>query len=121
MTPFAVNTYGHNGGTDACVSNFLFDPETKIGVVILMNQIGDGSICAGLPRVIFGKSIDNHIFETKEVKTDIDISGVYTGTRGYFSGMTKMFSIFSPNPIAKTGDNTYSLAGMVDLKPLSTT
>lgn len=54
----------------------------------------------------------------KEVKADIDISGVYTGTRGYFSGMTKMFSIFSPNPIAKTGDNTYSLVGMVDLKPI---
>ena len=110
-----VTVLGHSGSTDACSTNLLFDRESKVGIVVMMNQRGSGSICSQLPNLIFGSGENNPLLRSGEITVRNDISGYYTSTRSYFKGMMKITGVFGINPISQISEDKYTIANLVDI------
>lgn len=50
---YTVRTFGHSGATVSCVSNMLFDRDSKVGLVVLTNEPAGNYIYSVLPPLIF--------------------------------------------------------------------
>ena len=110
---YAVRTYGHNGATNAGQANMTFDPESKTGLVILINEPQGNEFMNDVPYMVFGElATDKYNFGKNE---KINFSGYYLSSRSTYSGMLKFFpyiTALSSDVIADTydiGNNVYQM------------
>ncbi|MDT9718054.1 serine hydrolase domain-containing protein [Paenibacillus sp. ClWae2A] len=78
----------HAGNTAGFTSKFVFDPESKFGLVVMTNQSNEIAYSVGLVQKVFGSS-----FSTNSVTSES--GGYYLPTRRVVSGFTKAYSMLS--------------------------
>lgn len=115
-TQYAIETIGHNGATNSCTANFVFDRESKVGVVVMSNQLSESVFCTEIPKLIFGNIEENPVVAEQEITVRNDISGMYVQTRGVFKGMLKLMSCLSFLPISEISEDEYLAVGMFEIQ-----
>ncbi len=100
----AVDALGHGGNTNSCSAQLTVDPVSKTGVVVLTNQMGEGTFTGGIPSLILGEFADNVRIRDTEITERNDISGSYVNRRGYFKGFPKIMSSLNLLPAIPTSD-----------------
>lgn len=108
---YAVRTFGHNGATVSCISNMLFDRDSKLGVVALTNETEGNYVYNELPAWIFGKlSPDKYSDGNGE---PCRLEGYYLISRSNVSGLLKFYSYLTAVPankiegVSRIGDDLY--------------
>ncbi|MDH6365328.1 CubicO group peptidase (beta-lactamase class C family) [Enterococcus sp. PF1-24] len=108
--PYGNGVIGHSGNTQACTSSLFFDPTTKVGMVVMTNEIYETSYNYGLLEVIFGEY-------SKKATNDLrptDVSGIYTSPRiNIAHGVYKINKFLSFSWWNQTSPTTYEFAGML--------
>lgn len=115
-TQYAIETIGHNGATNSCTANLVFDRESKVGVVVMSNQLSESVFCTEIPKLIFGNIEENPVVTEQDITVRNDISGMYVQTRGVFKGMLKLMSCLSFLPIAEISEDEYLASGMFEMQ-----
>lgn len=120
VTEYAVSAMGHGGNTNAGSANLVFDKESKIGVVVVTNQQGEGLCCYEIPKKVFGSFENNPIYTNAKIIERTDISGDYVLSRDFFDGVTKISSCLGYLPLAQ-GENSdsYTQGGIPALTRIS--
>ena len=110
-----VHLIGHSGGTNACITNLLFDTETGLGMVF-MTAGGQPEI----PTIIFG---DAQVFDTEGYSSSVtapgSLAGIYAGCRSVRHGVYRIYGLFSILPLTYSGSNTYDVAGSATMTQIS--
>lgn len=106
--------YWHDGGTLSCVSNFVIDPVSDVGVVFVSNTTSAMGIGMEIPNLVLGKA-EKEDFPVSEITDHKDISGNYFASRTYKKGIEKFMGYLSLMPITKTGEDTFDVAGMYEM------
>lgn len=97
---YAIPVIGHGGNSDCCSSSLAFDPDSGIGVVVLVNQYLESTYNEGIKDLVFGSYGDSPLYHTNEsIDGDMMIM-----TRTYLKG---------PNSIANP---LMEKAGKADLE-----
>lgn len=109
--PHKVRTYNHDGSTLACISNFVFDPVSDVGIAFMSNTRTANDIESAIPELVFGKA-DASELAAGEITQHTDISGFYYSQRSTQKGVLKFMDCLGPMPVSKTGEDTFSIAGM---------
>lgn len=52
---YALSVYGHGGNTAGQTSNLLIEPQSGIGMVVMVNQFGEQTFAIEMPEIVFGK------------------------------------------------------------------
>lgn len=137
-TEYAVRTMGHGGNTIGGSANLVFDPESKMGVVVMTNQQTESLFCYGIPELIFGSIEENPIYKNATITAQQDVSGDYVMSRGLFEGSGKIspcltytpiraskeaqvFTVLDEPMLVQFGDNLYRLEGSNDFVYATTT
>ncbi|MGN1113840.1 MAG: serine hydrolase domain-containing protein [Oscillospiraceae bacterium] len=81
-----VQLLGHGGNTGGCSSMIKFDPESRLGVVIMTNEPGETIFNYGIPNLLFGEITDRPEYNSMKLEDDNDISGIYLSKRTIDSG-----------------------------------
>lgn len=102
VSHFTNNTIGHNGATNGFSTTFMFDPRTGVGIVIMTNEMGEGTFNSGLPELIYGNYKYNSHLNNQTVSDAIDPSGAFISYRGFGSGPLKFMSALNFVPIGKS-------------------
>ncbi len=137
-TEYAVRTLGHAGNTTGGSANLVFHKESKTGVVVVSNQQAESLFCYGIPSVIFGPMERGSFFRDATITTEMDLSGDYVMSRGYFEGSRKIVPCLTYAPIQASeekgvftqlgepaleqfGDNLYRIVGSNEFVYATTT
>ncbi|MBP5604327.1 MAG: beta-lactamase family protein [Ruminiclostridium sp.] len=102
-----VRTYGHSGATDAGQENLIFDPVSKVGLAVMVNEPMGNVFLNGTPALVFGE------LSRPENAEKIDISGNYlmsrsTG-RGLFRYLPYLTAVSLNEPAYDIGNSVYIL------------
>lgn len=103
-TQYAVDTFGHNGNTSACSANLIFDPDSRIGVTVITNEIGESTFCNGIPAKVFGNYKNHERIRNAQISEREDVSGAYIFCRGFRKGFPKVLTYLNFFPAVKTDD-----------------
>ncbi|MFV0363152.1 MAG: serine hydrolase domain-containing protein [Suipraeoptans sp.] len=100
--PYGEGVVGHSGNTSGCTTSLYFDPDSKMGIVVMTNEVGETAYSYGLLSAVFG----DYEMSTSITSSDRDISGIYTSSRATFkNGIGKAFRyIGSLLPLGGTED-----------------
>ncbi|MCH5204462.1 MAG: beta-lactamase family protein [Oscillospiraceae bacterium] len=96
---YGVRICGHNGATTAGQANMVFDPETKTGLVVMVNEPDGNRFLYDTPALVFGTLPAEKY--TSGTTQKADLSGYYLPARSTYRGMLKFISYLS----AISGDN----------------
>lgn len=102
---YAVQTIGHAGNTNGCTANLVFDPESGLGVVVLVNEPGEGMFSYGIPSLLFGDVRDSERLKNAVITEEKEISGVYTPKRVLPEGALNSMSYVGGFMPWKSADN----------------
>ena len=106
---------GHNGGTNGCSSDLVFDRETGLGAVYMT--------AGGWPAVselLFGKMASYDLSSySGSVTAPGALKGYYAGCRSIRHGIYKAMGLFSMLPLTYNGNNEYSVTSMAILTQVS--
>lgn len=86
---YAVQTLGHGGNTNGCTANLVFDPESRLGVIVLANEPGESMFCYGIPSLLFGDVRDSERLENAVLTDTTEIAGIYASKRMVSEGAGK--------------------------------
>ncbi|MBY0010943.1 serine hydrolase domain-containing protein [Paenibacillus typhae] len=84
----AVRTLEHGGNTWAFSSNFVFDPVSGFGMIVMVNQQNEGQYCAGLVDRVFGTYTPAAY--NGELPDSSEVEGTYIRARRVIHGFGKM-------------------------------
>ena len=106
---------GHSGGTNACASNLLFDPETGLGMVFMTSGGRDA-----VGELLFGgPAAPDFSKYASTVTSPGSIAGMYSATRSVRHGFYKVMGMLNLLPLNYTGNNTYDAAGTATIEQIS--
>ena len=106
---------GHSGGTNACASNLLFDPETGLGMVFMTSGGRDA-----VSELLFGgPAAPDFSKYASTVTSPGSIAGMYSATRSVRHGFYKVMGMLNLLPLNYTGNNTYDAAGTATIEQIS--
>lgn len=94
---YSVRVYGHSGGTRFGQANLEFDPVTKVGYAVMVNEPNGNWYLSSLPNLVFGY-LDAEKYGTADAPA-ADLPGYYLPARSIYRGMLK----FEPYLIAIRG------------------
>lgn len=99
---YAVRTYGHSGATLAGQANMIFDIDSKIGLIIMVNEPNGNDFLLDTPTLVFGElSPDKYVSSTVEKEK---LNGYYLSARSTHCGMLKFIPYLTAIPISRIGD-----------------
>ena len=81
----AVRVVGHSGATNAGQADMVFDRESKIGLVVMINEPNGNIYISKAPDIVFG-SLSPDIYGENAADSH-KLSGYWVGTRDRFRGM----------------------------------
>lgn len=93
----SVRTFGHSGGTPAGMANMLIDPESKTGMVVMVNESGGNDFFIKLPELVFG-NLSPDKYSSENMKK-VDLSGYMTASRSVHKGLMKINSLLSSDSL----------------------
>lgn len=110
-TDYTVRTFGHNGGTVSCVSKMLFDPDSKVGLVILTNEPAGNYVYSVLPSLIFEEFRERIKYMSMLSKGEtVVLDGYYTLSQSNNAGLMKFYSFLNTVP-GEAVPNIYRIDG----------
>lgn len=86
---YKVQTMGHAGNTAGGSSNLLFDPVSKVGVVVMTNQGGESVYNKNMIELIFGKFSDSQYADM----VPKPVNGLFRWTRVIEEGPYKFYEL----------------------------
>ena len=86
----AVRVWGHSGGTVFGQANLLFDPVSKTGLAVMVNDSGGNSFLSDTPSLVFGR-LDPQTYGASPVGT-AELDGWYQAARSTPCGMLRTVS-----------------------------
>lgn len=112
VTDLSVRIYGHSGATHACQADMEYDPETGIGMVVMVNEPQGNIFLETAGTYCFGEDTpDNHVTSGEKLK----IGGGCLVSRSIYRGMFKFHSYISayipPKELDSVGDGVYMYKG----------
>ena len=102
---YAVQTIGHAGNSHGCTANLVFDPESGLGVVVLVNEPGECMFSYGIPSLLFGDVRDSERLKNAAITEEKDISGIYSPKRMLPEGALNSMSYVGGLMPWKSADN----------------
>ena len=96
---YAVRVYGHDGGTRSGVANMMFDPDSKVGIVMLTTASDRNVLTSYIPEYVFGYYSGDNLSVTNETK--VDFKGEYTPSRSPLKGIASFYSFLSSVDLEK--------------------
>ena len=96
----AVRTLGHTGATMAGQAYMSFDPVSRTGLVIMVNEPAGNAFLDDVPDLVFG-SLSPEMYGADS--TDEDITGYYLPARTRFRGMLSFSPYLEAIDISKLG------------------
>jgi len=109
----AVRTYGHNGATTSGQANMIFDLDSKIGLVVMVNEPSGNWYINYASDMAFGELSPEKYSSGTAEKTKLD--GYYLNARSTYQGMLKFipyltaFSLENLGNFEKLENNLYQL------------
>lgn len=102
VTDYTARTFGHNGATYACLSNMLFDLDSKVGMVVLTSEDGGNAAMTYLPNMLFEDMKDRRDKNTdlRSRGERVTLDGYYINSRSNNAGMLKFYSFLNAVPAA---------------------
>lgn len=100
-----VETCGHNGNTGGFSTNFMFDPKTGLGVVIMTNEPGESTFCGGIPGMLYGSYKNNERAVNAGITKKLQLTGFLFTHRTCEKGPLSMLSCLSFIPVGKSKDS----------------
>ncbi len=95
---YGTKLLGHGGNTQGFTSSLWFDTESKTGIVVMSNEVGEVSYNYGLLELLYGSpNID--------IVPDEDITGIYCSKRGFKEGLGRIASYASQLIPIQKGDS----------------
>lgn len=106
---YGVRLIGHAGNTTGFSANLVLDRESRTGLVVMTNEVGETTYNYGLVSLIFGDC------RTETGFTYDDLSGIYCNSRANYSkSFMKLFSMISGLlPVTKGETESCYQAAMV--------
>ncbi|MGN1137388.1 MAG: serine hydrolase domain-containing protein [Oscillospiraceae bacterium] len=99
---YAVRTYGHSGATAAGQANMIFDRDSKIGLVVLVNEPNGNDFLYDAPSLVFGTfSPDKYVSDTVK---KAELNGYYLPARSTYRGMLKFIPYLIAIPAGNFGN-----------------
>lgn len=86
---YSVRVYGHSGGTMFGQSNLEFDPVTKVGYAVMVNESSGNYFLNETGSLVFG-SLDPAKYGAETYGKAADISGYFLPARSTYKGLTKI-------------------------------
>ena len=83
----AVRVYGHSGGTYFGQANLLFDPESKVGMAVMINESTGNWFLDNAHRLVFG-FLDPEKYGSKSYGK-AELKGYFTPARSIYRGINK--------------------------------
>lgn len=81
---YGVRTYGHSGATNAGQANLIFDPVSKTGLAVMINEPTGNEFLYGTPELVFGKLTAAGYSSGTSQTT---LGGFYTVSRSIYRGL----------------------------------
>ncbi|WP_459129738.1 serine hydrolase domain-containing protein [Guggenheimella bovis] len=104
---------GHSGNTQGFTSAFWFDPETKLGYVVMTNEPGETAYNYGFSEFLFGTL-------KAQAKPGTDISGLFTSERSIHRGALRFIKYLNGIlPIQATESENVFQVPMAQIKVTS--
>ncbi|MBQ5311554.1 MAG: serine hydrolase [Oscillospiraceae bacterium] len=97
-----VRTLGHNGATMAGQAYMSFDPVSRTGLVIMVNEPDGNKFLTDVPDLVFGSLTPGMYGEDS---TDEKITGYYLPARSVFRGMLSFTPYLMAVDMSKLGGN----------------
>lgn len=82
-----IRVYGHSGATIFGQADMKFDPVTKFGYVVFVNQYSGNWVIENVPSLVFGHFPKDKF--ASENADDFKLKGYYSTSRNIFKGMMK--------------------------------
>lgn len=105
----AVQTLGHGGNTAAFSSNFVMDPASGFGMIVMTNQQNEWQYCTVLVDNVFGiykpESYNGKLPDSSEVE------GTYQPARRVVHGFAKIIGYLNPADIKAVKNRVYKWNG----------
>lgn len=108
-----VRTYGHGGATTSGQANMIFDLDSKIGLVVMVNEPSGNWYLNYAPAMAFGELSPEKYSSGTAEKTKLN--GYYLNARSTYQGMLKFipyltaFSLENLGDFEKIGNSLYQL------------
>lgn len=98
----AVRTCGHSGATTAGQANMIFDINSKIGLVVMINEPDGNDFLYDTPALVFGElSPDKYVSGMAE---KAELNGYYLPARSTYRGMLKFIPYLTAISAGSMGD-----------------
>ncbi len=86
-TEHSVRTYGHSGGTTFGQANLEFDPVSKVGIAVMVNESGGNPFLNDLADIVFGHLAPETYGSDSQGKTKL--RGYFLPARSNFTGLMR--------------------------------
>ena len=86
-TEHKVRTYGHTGGTLFGLADLEFDPVSKFGIAVMINERDGNAFYSSLPERVFGQLDPETYGANPQGKTDV--RGNFLPARSNYTGMLR--------------------------------
>ncbi|MBO6231265.1 MAG: beta-lactamase family protein [Ruminiclostridium sp.] len=118
---YGVRTYGHSGATNAGQANLIFDPVSKTGLAVMINEPDGNAFLYNTPELVFGKLTPDRF--TAGGTADTRLTGYYTMSRstyrGLFRFMPYLTALSLDEPAYDIGNGVYLIGDENGMQMLS--
>ena len=118
---YGVRTYGHSGATNAGQANLLFDPVSKTGLAVMINEPNGNPFMYAVPELVFGKLTPDRF--AAGGTADTKLTGYYTVSRstyrGLFRFMPYLTALSLDEPAYDIGNGVYLIGDETGMQMLS--
>ncbi len=108
----AVRVYGHSGATNSCQADLIFDPETKVGLAVMVNEPMGNVFLYRAPDLVFGSLTADRFAD--RIKGESVLSGYYLMSRsthrGLFRSLPYLTALRLDENVYDIGDGVYLLS-----------
>lgn len=104
----AVRTYGHSGATNAGQANLIFDPVSKVGLAVMVNEPDGNMFLNATPQLVFGALTPDR-FAAGNI-TETTLSGNYLMSRSLYRGMGRFLPYITA---ASLNEKAYDIGNSV--------
>jgi CubicO group peptidase (beta-lactamase class C family) len=115
----AVPTLEHGGNTAAFSSNFIIDPASGFGMVVVTNQQNEWEYCTGLTDKLFGEY--KPAAYSGEMPDSSQVEGKYQRARRVVHGFGKIFFFLNTSTvnISAINSRTYNIGSHIPFKQIA--
>lgn len=104
-TEHGVRTIGHTGATLAGQADMEFDPVSKTGLIVMINEPNGNWYLSTAPMLVFGSlSPEKYASGTPEKRK---LNGRYSMLRGIYRGMLKFYTFLEALNLSNLGEAEY--------------